>query len=511
MGQTLRPYQQEGRAKIFEAHRKGARRVLAVSPTGSGKTTIFSHITASLTKPVVILVHRRELAFQAANRLREFGVDFGYVMRGERPKTGARVQVCMVQTLVKRLKAGKRAPPAALVICDEAHLSTAETWRTILDCYPTAKIIGFTATPWRLGGKPLSGDYEACVVVATPDQLRRENHLCDYVGFSYKAPDLSKVKTSGGDYNQQQSGDAMREPTLVANIVEQWLAHASHLSTLVFAVTVDHSLELTAQFKAAGVRAEHLDGQTSVEQRKAILARMESGATQVLCNVGVAVEGLDIPRIKCIVLARPTKSLARQLQMVGRGRRPWQGQTLRIHDHAFNIKTHGLPDDDRDYDLTPQESAPPSMTQCQSCLAMYRGIACPACNEENEKKPTGPRELVTVDDAELFEFSSDIANPLAAEPPRKPVDVKWSNGKVVEGVFEAVEEETTDWGRRKRYLVRGARRHYSMPGTTVLDRAMAKIAIGTQIRVTQTHEQVFGDKRRKEFKVEIDDGGAAHV
>jgi hypothetical protein len=104
-------------------------------------------------------------------------------------------------------------------------------------------------------------------------------------------------------------------------------------------VTVEHSKALSAEFRAAGVMAEHLDGSTPLHVRAAILRRVDQGHTRVLCNVGVAIEGLDIPRLKCCVLARPTKSLARYLQMTGRVRRPWQGVKARIHDHAFVIKS----------------------------------------------------------------------------------------------------------------------------------------------------------------------------
>ncbi len=316
----------------------------------------------------MIVVHRRELATQAAKRLREFGVDFGFIMAGESAKPYARVQIASVQTLVRR-----KVPRAAVVVCDEAHLSTANTWAKVLEQYPKAKILGFTATPWRLSGKPLVGAYDACVVMSTPRELREQGHLCDYVGFSYKTPDLSAVATVAGEYNERQSEEAMREPTIVANIVQQWLAHASTLSTVVFAVTVEHSQTLCAEFRAAGVSAEHLDGSTAKLRRDAILARVESGATRVLCNVGVAVEGLDIPRLKCVVLARPTKSLSRMLQMCGRGRRPWGGLVCRIHDHAFNIKLHGLPDAERDYALDSKPADPPSLTQCEQCMALYAG------------------------------------------------------------------------------------------------------------------------------------------
>lgn len=499
--QTLRDYQQRGRDNILGAYQSGAKKVLAVSPTGSGKTTLFCHLIAELARKgrrSLIIVHRRELAQQAANRLSEFGIDFGFIMAGEPEKPYALVQIASVQTLIRR-----HVPKASLVVCDEAHLSTAKSWSTVLQHYDESRILGCTATPWRLAGKPLVGAYDACVVVATPGELRQQGHLCDYVGFSYLAPDLSKVKTTGGDYNEQQSAKAMRAPAIVDNIVEQWLKHASTLSTVVFAVTVEHSLELTAKFKAAGVSAEHIDGETPTEQRRAVLRRVESGATQVLCNVGIAVEGLDIPRLKCCVLARPTKSLARAIQMMGRVRRPWNGVTARIHDHAFNIKIHGLPDSERNYDLHAKEEKPPALTTCSECLAVFTGRTCPSCAHENEPQVRGERELATIDDAEIFEFSSDGEPVLPAKP---PVQITWNNpGRVVEGIFTAVGEEETKWGKRKRYAVKG-KRDYSLPGTTELDQLMRRVKLNDKIRVTQLDDEALsGGRTKKRFRLEVDD------
>jgi superfamily II DNA or RNA helicase len=506
MRQELREYQKDGLARVLAAYAAGARSVLMVLPTGGGKTSVFCHLASETSARVLILVHRRELATQAANRLREFGVDFGFVMSGEHPKPAARVQIASVQTLVRRA-----APRATLVIADEAHLSTAATWSQILEQYPNAKILGVTATPWRLGGKPLIGAYDASVVVSTPAKLREAGFLSPYCGFSYLAPDLSGVEKVGDDYNQQQTGAAMGAPAIVTNIVEQWQAHARELSTVVFAVTVEHSQKLTAEFRAAGVRAEHLDGGTPVEQRKAILARVERGVTQVLCNVGVAVEGLDIPRLKCCVLARPTMSLARAIQMMGRVRRPWNGVTARIHDHAFVIKAHGLPDQERDYSLTAKNVDPPPLRQCKQCLATYdpketEDGSCPVCAYKAPveiAERTGPE---MIDDAEQFDFSSDDAPAAAPEPPvvLPPVAVEWTKpGRVIEGIFQGSTEEKTPFGMRLRFMVQGAKRAYSLPGNAELAQKMRVIKTGERVRVEFTGERELpGGKTMKTFRLQ---------
>lgn len=501
MRQELRDYQRRGLSEILAAFRSGARSVLAVSPTGSGKTTLFGSLVSDIAaghQRSVILVHRRELATQASNRLREFGTPYGLIMAGETPRSGPLVQIASVQTLVRR-----RAPEASLVVCDEAHLSTAKTWQTILDNYPRARILGVTATPWRLGGKPLVGAYDRCVVVATPTDLREQGHLCDYVGFSYLAPDLSSVSSVGGEYNEQQAAEAMSAGVIVDNVVEEWLKHARELSTVVFAVTVEHSQALCAKFRAAGVTAEHIDGGTPKAQRDAVLRRVEQGRTMVLCNVGIAVEGLDIPRLKCCVLARPTKSLARAIQMMGRVRRPWNGVTARIHDHAFNIRLHGLPDAERDYTLSAKPEKPPSLTTCQVCLAMYSGKSCPGCGVESESKPVIERVINVVTEAEQFTFTSNTD----AGVSRPPVDVRWDTpGRVIEGRFRKTWTEDTQYGPRKRYLISGAKREYNIPGTAHLDALMSRVVQipDSVVRITYLDDQPLpGGKHRKVFKLEV--------
>lgn len=506
--QILRDYQQRGRGDIFAAWKRKARRCLAVSPVGSGKTTVFSSIAADVPCDVLILVHRRELATQAANRLREFGVNFGLIMSGEVENPQARVQIAMIQTLVKR----KRFPRARLVIIDEAHLSTAQTYATILDQYPRALVLGVTATPWRLGGKPLAGAYDDLIVVATPNELRMQGHLSPYVGFSYKAPDLSDVGQVGEDFDQQKAAQAMS--AITGDIVAEWLAHAKHLSTVVFACTVEHSQKLTEEFHAAGVTAEHLDGKTPKFQRDAILARVASGATQVLCNVNVAVEGLDIPRLKCCVLARPTMSLSRAIQQMGRVRRPWGGLTARIHDHAFVIGRHGLPDLDRDYTLHAKKEKPPPISFCPNCFAYFEpGTTCDGCGREHVPEPRGERELKVVDDAEQFQFNSDAAE-LAAidvataalpEAWKPPVKVRWDAvGRIVEGEYEGATEEQGQFGARVHYLVRGAERTYSLPGSVQLNALMRAVRIGDRVAVKFAGvRQLSGGRTQNQFEVGI--------
>lgn len=506
--QTLRPYQQEGLANVLDAFRGGARSVLLVLATGGGKTSLFSFLIAQLhakQKRALLAVHRRELAAQACNRLREFAVPHGLIMAGEAAQPWHGVQVASVDTLIRR-----DVPFADLLVCDEAHLSTAMKWErvrtAVLERNPNARILGVTATPWRLSGKPLAGAYDASVVVATPAQLREQGYLCDYVGFSYRTPDLSAVRTTAGEYNERESAAAMGQSAIVDNIVEEWGKHARELSTVVFAVTVEHSRQLTASFRAAGVAAEHLDGATPLEMRKAILRRVELGQTRVLCNVGVAVEGLDIPRLKCCVLARPTKSVSRYLQMVGRVRRPWGGVTARVHDHSFCIRAHDLPDAERNYSLSAKPEAPPSLSVCKECFAYFKGNVCRACNAVKpvEREAGGP-ELVQGSEVEQYEIHSGMATAREPERPAQPTRVIWSTPRTIIGAYVERGEADMGHGMKPVYRLRGAQRDYELPHAAALTRAMKRVPLGAPwVAVTYDGKNAHGAHN---FRVGFDSEG----
>ena len=344
---SLRPYQQQSVQRLRELVGAGRKRILLVAPTGSGKTVIACEIVrAAMAKGsrVLFLAHRKELVDQPSTKLTEIGIEHGIIMAGHKPHA-AQVQVASVQTIARR-----EVPAADVVIVDEAHHVRAKSYEAILAKCPGAVVLGLTATPWRTDGRGLAASFEESMLVATPKQLVDDGYLVPVTGFAFDRPNLRSVAVRQGDYDGAGLELVMGGAKLVGNIVEQWHAHAEGLPTVVFACSVAHSKQLTAAF---GPVAEHLDGDTPRVEREAILSRLRSGTTRVVCNVAVLTEGWDMPGLRCIVLARPTLSTGFALQTIGRGRRPAPGKTvLRIHDHAGVVAAHGLPDDDRDWALT---------------------------------------------------------------------------------------------------------------------------------------------------------------
>jgi len=356
---SLRPYQVD---KISEARglmAQGKKSICLVSPTGSGKTVICAYIIQSAlakSKRVLFLAHRRELIDQCAAKLRDLGIwDYNVVLSGHPHSRNpdAPVQIASIQTLIRRA-----FPPADLIAIDEAHHAASGSYQTLLKNYPDAYVLGLTATPERLDGKGLDSIFQDLLNVATVPELIANGFLVapQCLGPSPEAvaslkAALAKVHTRGGDYAEDELSEAMDSPTLVGDIVTHWREWGTGQKTIVFAASIAHSQHIVAQFQAAGVAAAHLDGTMSLPEREGVLSAWR-GELQVVSNVQVLTEGFDFPELSCCILARPTKSVALYLQMVGRVLRTAPGkQGAIILDHAGNVIEHGPPQIERVWTL----------------------------------------------------------------------------------------------------------------------------------------------------------------
>jgi superfamily II DNA or RNA helicase len=397
----LRHYQLAAAHEIQTRILQGARRILVVAPTGSGKTVLFAHLTTQARARglrVLIVAHRRELIHQACAKVLSYGLDeadVGVVMASDpRRRPAAGVQVASVDTLRYRTR-----PRADLVIIDECHRATAKSYRELSDAYPAAVHLGFTATPYRSDGRGLGEVYDEIVVAASIGSLIAEGHLVEPRVFTVPTlPDLSKVRVRGGDYDERSLAEAVNTTSLVGDLIEHWKTHAGGVRTVAFAVSVEHSRHIADRFRAAGIAAEHLDGGTPTAERDGILARLASGTTRVVANCNCLSEGFDLPSVKCAILARPTKSAGLYLQQAGRILRPHEGLRAVILDHAGCAAVHGLPQDEREFSLdgvtrrgTGRDA--PSRT-CPECFAVLPAstTACPECGFTFPGKELVPEE-----------------------------------------------------------------------------------------------------------------------
>lgn len=416
MSFTLRGYQTEVIGKVRAAIETGHGRICLAMMTGGGKTVVAAHLINSAVSKgsrVLFAAHRRELISQSAAKLIAIGVPEssvgvlmgdgrirltpgGPIVKMSRPY--AQVQVGSIDTLRNRFQAAR--PHFDVIFIDECHRSLSPSYVQLRAWYPDAIFIGLTATPYRANGKGLGTFYDTIVVAAYPSQLVADGWIVEPTCWTVPPedlPDLSRVASRAGEYDDDELAEACNKKQLVGSIVKHWKERAGGRLTVCFAVNVAHSMAIRDDFVDAGVRAEHLDGTMNRETRDAILARLSRGDTQVVVNCGVLCEGWDQPSVKCGILARPSLSTGLVLQQAGRILRPWNDVTAILLDHAGNLLVHGLPTEDRTFTLDDvkkkkrdDDEKPPSTKSCPRCFAVVESkvSTCPAVVNE------GPPEVV---------------------------------------------------------------------------------------------------------------------
>lgn len=388
-GQALRPYQVAAIEQVRAALKSHARRVVVVLPTGAGKTSVAAEIIASADRKgsrVWFIAHRQELILQARDRLRQWGIEPGVIWAQEPMDLDRMVQVVSLQTLTRRLRDGKVKADAAVIIVDECHHATASTYRAVLDLHPEAIVLGLTATPCRADGTGLVDVFEHVVIGVQPGELERDGFLVKPTVFAGASPNLGGVHIRRGDFDATELAAAVNGAGLTGKIVETHeLRVGRGKRTIAFAVDVEHSQSIAEAFRQAGYRAEHLDGATDTEERAAKLGALRRGEIEILTNCSLFGEGLDVPDLDAVILARPTKSLALYLQQCGRVLRPAPGKERAvILDHGGNVERHGWPTADRPWSLEgkkKRDGAGEAPTrECPECEAIIP-LGCTVCPE----------------------------------------------------------------------------------------------------------------------------------
>jgi DNA repair protein RadD len=335
MSCALRPlhlHQEHALEALRASLAAGHRRPMLQAPTGFGKTLTASHIIqraldkgkrVAFTVPAISLIDQTVAAFEAE------GIYCIGVMQGihERTDREQPVQICSVQTIARRER-----PDVDLVLVDEAHQLHKEVFRWMADC-PNLPFIGLSATPWSRG---LGRYYDDLIIAETTADLIRDDYLAPFVVFAPSEPDLSDVRTVAGDFHEGELAEAVDRPTITGDIVETWLERGGGRSTFCFCINRRHAQHVAERFLEAGVPAEYMNGTTPRVERESIFDRFRAGETRIICNVGVLTTGVDLD-VRCIVMARPTKSRILFVQMIGRGLRTAKGKDkLLILDYAGN-------------------------------------------------------------------------------------------------------------------------------------------------------------------------------
>lgn len=338
-----RPYQSEAVAAVIEGF-KTFRTQLAVLPTGAGKSCIFAWLAKHWTEAgarVCILAHREELIDQAIDKLHAAtGIVADKEKAEHRASLNSQVVVASVQTLKGKRLQGWPSDHFDYIVVDEAHHVLAQSYLDLLAYFPKAKVLGVTATPDRGDKKNLGKFFENIAFEVSLFDLINQGYLSRICVQSIPLQiDLRGVKQTSGDYDAQQSADALAP--YMESIADALREEATFRRTLVFLPLIATSQKFAAVCESRGLRAAHVDGMSP--DRKDILRRFAAGDFDVLCNAMLLTEGFDDPGIDCVVILRPTRSRALYSQMCGRGTRlAPDKKNLLLLDFLWLHETHNL-------------------------------------------------------------------------------------------------------------------------------------------------------------------------
>ncbi len=355
IGLRLRSYQQEAVDQVRSAIRAGCRRPLVTLPTGAGKTLVFGAFAREEAQEsggrCLILAHREELLDQAHQKLGLVWPEAQVgVVQGSRAEYGARdVVVASIATLARP---GRLAQLGQVdrVVCDEAHHVVAGTWRGVLHdlgVFGThgPPCVGVTATPGRADLRGLGAVFQRIVYERSILWMMMRGYLCDLRTLVVRTDvSVDSVRIGhDGDFDAGALGSVLNTANRNALIVQTYREHCRGRKALAFVATVKHAEDLAATFRASGVAAEAVSGQSTSGVRHRVIGDFRAGRLQVLCNAAVLTEGYDDASVAAILLARPTRSAGLYTQMVGRGLRPHPRKSdCLLVDYADASRHHSL-------------------------------------------------------------------------------------------------------------------------------------------------------------------------
>lgn len=444
----LRPYQAEMHQGILGAVDQGHRSIMAQLATGGGKSLLFRQLTqeaAQKGEKALIIVHRKELLNQAIRHVKSTGITPGIIQGSNKFMADFPVQVASIQTFHNRLNLPYKPD---WILFDEAHHMVAKTWRKVLNHYPDAVKVGFTATPCTTSGEGFEELFETMIRGISVSELMSQGWLCPYKIFGANPIDVSAVKTQAGDFQAKGLEEAADRPHLVADLVQTWVKHAFGKKTITFCVSPQHSKNTVDAYNEIGRQywgrdiAVHLDGTMSDAERDKVnaafahpfnpaLPMFEGGGALILSNFGIVTEGYDVPDAEVVQMARPTQSLSLFLQMIGRVLRPSPGKLYAIIlDHAGNIMRHGRPDAKHEWALEGVKKVESMDIQCPHCFTIQeklkvRPMLCAECGHEiiplHPAKVTVPRgerspiaHITEVQLEDLSKYSDNIMDLMVA-------------------------------------------------------------------------------------------------
>jgi DNA repair protein RadD len=444
----LRNYQLNIVQEIYNCWSRGAVNVMTQLPTGAGKTVIISKIIEEHQGHCVAIAHRNELVSQLSLTLARFGIRHNIIgtrdtireiiaihnleLKRSYYDPNAICFVASVHSLVRLPLQTPWFPRISLVVFDEAHhVLKHNLWGRAAALFPNARGLLPTATPTRADGNGLGrhakGLTDELVIGPTMRQLITEGYLTDYRIFAPKSDiDLTNVNvTSTGDYSPAKLRTAVHKSHITGDVVAHYMKIAPGKLGVTFAVDLKSAAEIACEFRLAGISAEVISSKTPPLLRQQLMRKFKNREILQLVNVDILGEGVDVPAIEVISMARPTQSYCTYAQQFGRALRPSLNKTHAIViDHVNNVMRHGLPDATRSWSLDSRErrtSAKPEdvipLKTCISCLSVYTRFLrnCPYCG--HYQPPTNRSAPIFVD-GDLHELDEEVLAKLRGEAER---------------------------------------------------------------------------------------------
>jgi superfamily II DNA or RNA helicase len=402
----LRPYQTKAIDLMRTSIAEGKKRLILCSPTGSGKTVMFTFMVARALekgKQAIIFTDRVELLKQSNGALDLFGIRPTLIESNKtRLDVSGNCFIAMAQTFSRRKDATEYTDllnRMDLVIIDEAHKQTFNPLLTYIN--PNAVVIGATATPLRRGNQEcLSKFYEVLHVPVQVQELIQQGYLASPVTYGVNQ-DLSGIRMKGNDYDTEQMALRFSERKVFDGVVQNYTKICKGKKAIVFASNIASSKEVCAALQVAGHNARHVDGDMGKQDRADVLAWFKHTPDAILCNCDLMTTGFDEPTIEVVILYRATASLPLFMQMVGRGSRvtPTKKE-FTILDFGNNVQTHGFWHDRQNWSLKKKRKKKSAgvggAKNCKGCDALIPvgAMVCPHCKYEYQRKPKEQGEIV---------------------------------------------------------------------------------------------------------------------
>lgn len=381
----------------------GHKRIIVQQPPRTGKTVIMAEIARRTTAKgnhIMFLIHRKEVLSQAMTTFKQQNVKMNLATMG------------MVQSLTRHVS---ELTAPQLIFVDEAHHALAKSYRRILDIFPNAYVLYFTATPIRTGHDQLDQIADDIIVGKSIQWLTEHHFLAPFHYYGLGDIDRSKLRKQNGDYSSSSMDEALSHQ-IYGHIVEQYQRLASGKQAVVYCHSIGSAKKVTEQFRKANITAEEIDGNTDQTIRDKLVQQFRDQQLIILVNVNLFTEGVDLPNVDCVIMARPTSSLALYLQFSMRCLNPRKGKTAIIIDHVDNFLNFGLPDNDRDWKQaivtkdkrkTANSDNGPALAQCSYCFGTFyrkdiHDGCCPLCGHTLEKE-NKDYKIVNVDLQEIKE------------------------------------------------------------------------------------------------------------